>query len=189
MSQADYQLLRQRLNNLYLQLQEIELQLLPIVARLRSAIGGFLGVEGLGQAPAPIAPPEAPGRVILAEERPAAPPPTATATLQDLLVRLIDLLENRGIRLARYRDHKFVVAKEPVTYEGNYHDLGDVYNKVLLSPTIDAQVEVDRKVEPDTPVIKAYTILPLDNMDVRTVYYKGVVPDITGKMFIWAFKY
>jgi hypothetical protein len=188
MSSTEFQLFRDRLNNLYLQLQEIELQLLPIVNRLRSVIGGFLEVGGVGPEPAATPPPITP-RIILAEERPTAPPIPATATLQDLLVRLIDLLENRGIRLARYRDHKFVVAKEPVTYEGNYHDLGDVYNKVLLSPTVDAQVEVDRKVETDTPVIKAYTILTLDNMDVRTVYYKGVVPDINGKMFIWAFKY
>jgi hypothetical protein len=171
----------------------IEQQLHPLVTRLRTILGEYLGVEmAPPAAPAPEAPPhEAPARIIVAEA-PAAEVPRLTPTVDPVRALLEQLIRvfTTGIRLARYREHKFVVAPELITYEGNVHDLGDEYDTVILVPTIDAQIEIDRAVDvASTPVIKAFTSLNLDSVKVRRIYYKGVTPGLTGTMNIWAFKY
>jgi hypothetical protein len=192
MSQADYQLLRQRLERLYSELLVIEQQLHPLVTRLRTVLGEYLGVEmAPPAAPAPEAPPhEAPARIIVAEA-PAAEVPRPTPTVDPVRALLEQLIRvfTTGIRLARYRDHRFIVAPEPITYEGNVHDLGQEYDVVILSPSIDTQIEIDKPVEPNTPVIFANAYLTIDNMVVRRIYYKGISPALIGKMSIWAFKY
>jgi hypothetical protein len=192
MSQTDYQLLRKRLERLYSELLVIEQQLHPLVTRLRTILGEYLGVEmAPPAAPAPEAPPrEAPARVIVTEvpatevPRPA-PAVDPTRALLEQLIRVFAA----GIKLARYTDHRFVVAPEPITYEGNVHDLGQNYDVVILSPSIDTQIEIDKPVEPNTPVVFANTFLTIDNMIVRRIHYKGVSPVLRGKMSIWAFKY
>jgi hypothetical protein len=192
MSSTEFQLLRERLERLYNELRVMEEQLHPIISRLRTVLGEFLGVEAVAApppTPTPPTPAEAP-RILVAEAPApaAAPRPPELPPERTLLFMLLTEI-TKGIKLARYRDHKFVVASEPITYEGNTHDLGQEYDVVILSPSIDTQIEIDRPVEPNTPVIFANTFLNIDNMVVRRIYYKGVSPVLKGKMSIWAFKY
>jgi len=60
---------------------------------------------------------------------------------------------------------------------------------VLLIPTIDAQISVNAPVEPSTPVVYANSVLNLDKVKVRTVYYKGVTPGVVGRLNIYVFGY
>jgi len=186
---TDYQLARERLERIYRELLVIERQIHPIVTRVRVLLGELLGVEEAAPPEAPEAPRVEAARIIVAEERVEAPAPRPGVDPTRALLESILRTLNTGVRPARYTDHRFVVAPEPITYEGNVHDLGMEYDTVLLVPTIDAQIEVDRNVEPTTPVIRAFTSLNLDGVRVRRIYYKGVTPGLTGQMNIWAFRY
>jgi len=189
MSSTEFQLLRERLERLYNELRVMEEQLHPIISRLRMVLGEFLGVEAVAAPPPIPAPAEAP-RILVTEKLAPTPAPRPGVTLSERELLFMLLTEiTKGIKFARYRDHKFVVASEPITYEGNAHDLGQEYDVVILSPSIDTQIEIDRPVESNTPVIFANTFLNIDNMVVRRIYYKGVSPVLKGKMSIWAFKY
>ncbi|MEM1944134.1 MAG: hypothetical protein QXE50_05955 [Nitrososphaerota archaeon] len=181
MTEQSYQLLRERLERIYRELTIIESQLHPLVTRLRKTLGELLAIE---EAPTPVA--EAP-RV---EERPRidippaiAPLPTPPAPAAPAAPR-IQLVEP-----IRYRVHKFTVAANPITFEGSNFDLGDTYDTVIVIPTVDTQIEIDKPVEPTTPAIFANTSFNLDNVAVRTIYYKGVSTVLTGRLIVWAFKY
>jgi hypothetical protein len=184
---TEYQVIRQRLERLYSELVEAEKLLHPAITKLRTILGEFLGVEVPAAAPPPAPPPERPS---LAIPELARPPPTVARkkTAEELLEEILAVLRE-GVKPARYTVHKFIVAPQPITYEGNAHDLGEDYDAVILVPTIDAQIEVDRNVDVSTPVVKAWTSLNLDNMKVRRIFYKGVTPNLQGSMNIWAFKY
>jgi len=190
---ADYQLIRERLERIYRELLVIEQQIHPVVTRVRVLLGELLGVEEIAPTAAPPEEPPVPrveaARIIVAEERIEAPAPRPAVDPTRAILESILRVLTTGVRFARYTEHKFTVAPEPITYEGNVHDLGIEYDTVLLVPTIDAQIEVDRNVEPTTPVIKAFTSLNLDGMRVRRIYYKGVTQGLTGQMNIWAFRY
>jgi hypothetical protein len=189
MTSTEFQLLRERLERLYNELRVMEEQLHPIISRLRMVVGEFLGVEAAAAQPPTPAPAEAPRIFVTEALAPtAAPRPPELPPERTLLFMLLTEI-TKGIKLARYRDHKFVVASEPITYEGNVHDLGQEYDVVILSPSIDTQIEIDRPVEPYTPVIFANAYLTIDNMVIRRIYYKGISPVLKGKMSIWAFKY
>lgn len=192
-SDAELQALRSRLEKLYEELSIIEQQLHPVVTRLRMLLGDILGI-----APPPPAPPaEAPAaeapRLIVPEA--AAPQPTAPAPqrigLEDihrLLSRICEEL-SRGVVVRSYTKTWFFVAPAPITYEGASCDLYGEWDAVLLVPTIDAQISVNAPVEPSTPVVHANSVLNLDKVKVRTVYYKGVTPGLVGKLRVYAFKY
>jgi hypothetical protein len=192
MSSPEFQLLRERLERLYNELRVMEEQLHPIISRLRTAVGEFLGVEAVA-APPPTPAPPAPAEAlrILVAEAPtptAAPRPPELPPERTLLFMLLTEI-TRGIRLRGFRTHKFTVAPSPITFEGSLYDLGEEYDTVLIVPTIDAQIEIDKPVEVSTPVIKANTSLNLDNVKVKVIYYKGVTPGLTGDLNVWAFKY
>jgi len=173
MSDTEFQLLRRRLENLYNELMVIEQQLHPVVTRLRMLLGEVLGVEGAPPAPAP--PIEGPRMAVITPAvTPTAPEPVRPVTV---------------VQLRSYRVHKFTVAPAPITFEGADYDLGEIYNTVILQPTVDTQIEVDKPVEPTTPVVYAGTFMNLDSVEVRRIYYKGVSPVLTGRLSVWAFKY
>ena len=194
MSSVEFQLLRERVERLYNELRIMEEQLHPVITRLRTALGEFLGVEGVSAPPTPAPPDEVEvttRRIMVAEEFREMPPPTAPRqpTVQDLINLLLTTMLTKGIRIAPYSVHRFVEAPEPITFEGSSHDLGESYNALILVPTIDTQIEIDKPVETTTPVIKAQTAFNLDNIVVRKIFYKGVTPGLTGNMNIWAFRY
>ena len=193
MSSVEFQLLRDRIERLYNELRIMEEQLHPVITRLRRALGEFLGVEPV-TVPAPTPPPPeaevTARRIMVAEEvREVAPPPTTRPlSMQEMMLLMLTTLA-QGVRLAVYTDHKFVVSPEPISFEGTSHDLGDVYNALILVPTIDTQIELDKPVEVNTPVIKAQTAFNVEAVKVRKIFYKGVTPGLIGEMNIWAFKY
>jgi hypothetical protein len=167
----------------------MEEQLHPIISRLRMVLGEFLGVEAAAAQPPTPSPAEAP-RILVTEEFAPTPAPRPGVTLseRELLFMLLTEIA-RGIRLRGYRTHKFTVAPSPITFEGSQYDLGEEYDTVLIVPTIDAQIEIDKPVEVSTPIIKANTCLNLDSVKVKVIYYKGVTPGLTGDLSVWAFKY
>ncbi|MCS7117627.1 MAG: hypothetical protein NZ957_02425, partial [Thaumarchaeota archaeon] len=149
MSETELQLLRNRLERLYYELMEIEQQLHPIVTRIRIALGEFLGIPE----PQPVAeamaerPRQESRMIIVPVEAPAPAITDRGATLRVPTVRLLS-----------YREHWFTVAPNRITFTGADFDLGQDYDTVLLSPSIDAQIEINKPVEPTTPVIFANTI-------------------------------
>jgi len=181
-AEIEYQTLLKRL---YDELVEAEKMLHPAITKLRKTLESLMSFP----APPTVTPAPPPERPTLSIPELARPPVVVKKkTIEELVEELVSMLET-GVKPARYTIHKFIVAPQPITYEGNAHDLGDDYDSVILVPTIDAQIEVDRNVDVSTPVIKAYTAFNLDNTKVRRIFYKGITPGLIGQMNIWAFKY
>ncbi|MEM2233823.1 MAG: hypothetical protein QXP81_09840 [Nitrososphaerota archaeon] len=191
---ADYQLLRERIERLYNELLVIEQQLHPLVTRLRAVLGEFLGATAAPPTPTPPAVPkeEGPRIIIPAEEVPGVPAPVRrAATLNDVYTVLNDILSEfrKGILFRRYTRFFPTTAPNPITFEGSDYDLGADYDAAIIVPSIDAQIRINEPVQPDTPVIFANTALNLDNMIIRKIYYKGIVPNLTGTLYVFAFKF
>src|SRR5579875_64902 len=60
-------------------------------------------------------------------------------------------------------------------------DLGRTVDFVMVSPTIDAQIEFDRDIKATTPVISGGTIFRW-NLRVRTIHHKAVSTTLTGQL-------
>ena len=164
---SEYQLLRERLERLYDELGKALDELHPALARVHRVLGEFLGI-----------PPEVPSPP---PERVLVPPTVAPAArIEDILA---DILRN----LKSFDDHIFTIAKNPIRYQGTQHDLGDYYDAAILVPSIDAQIEIDRPVQPETPVIFAQTSFNIKHR-VRTIHYKGTSQTLQGTLSIWAFR-
>src|SRR5579883_807261 len=63
-------------------------------------------------------------------------------------------------------------------------DLGRTVDFVMVSPTIDAQIEFDRDIKATTPVISGGTIFRW-NLRVRTIHHKAVSTTLTGQLYVW----
>lgn len=187
--EEQYQLLANRLRRLYDELVEAERQLHPALTRLRRALGEFLGIEPTPIKPKPEEIKEQPTMFIPeAWVKPIpTPPPKPRVTIEDLLLQILAELR-KGVVLRPYTEHKFVIAKEPITYEGNAHDLGGVYDLVIVMPTIDCKIEINKNVEEATPVIGSYTEVIFRDIPITKIYYKSVTPGLVGTMNIWAFR-
>jgi len=197
MSSVELQTLLAKLGHLYIELTEIERQILPIISRLRSVIGEILGAEQVRPVATPVrAEAEvhvaAPSRLIMPAERPrAAPEVRRGVTLDDVYAVLVEIKEEleSGLRRRPFRDHRFVRAPNPITYEGNSFDLGDTYHTAMIVPTVDAQIEINRKVEPTTPEVKAFSALNISDTAIRTIHYKSTSPELRGELLLWLLKY
>lgn len=196
MSQPDteYQVARALLERLYEELTIIESQLHPAISRLRSLLGELLGYPPpTPTAPPPTPTPEEAPKIIIPETIPKEAVTTTVkkATLDDILNVLLKILEqiSEGVKTRRYTTHYFKISPNPITYEGSFLDLGDVFDSAIIVPTIDAQIEIDKPVETTTPIIYGNTALNLDNTKIRTIYYKGVSKTLRGTLLVWAFKY
>ncbi|MEM4154977.1 MAG: hypothetical protein QXW52_09200 [Candidatus Caldarchaeum sp.] len=179
---TEYQLLRDSLERVYRELVTIESQLHPLVTRLRQALGAFLSIEEIEPvAEAPKVEETAKIRIDVPTTMAVAPVQPAAAARPEPRIQLVEPI--------RYRIHKFAIAPNPITFAGSNFDLGETYDTVIIVPTIDTQIEIDKPVESTTPVIFALTSFNLDNVAVRTIYYKGVSTTLTGRLVVFAFKY
>src|SRR5579875_1625923 len=83
-----------------------------------------------------------------------------------------------------FTDHDFFVASEQLNNIGATTDLGRTVDFVMVSPTIDAQIEFDRDIKATTPVISGGTIFRW-NLRVRTIHHKAVSTTLTGQLYVW----
>ena len=195
-SNAELQVLRSRLERLYEELSILEQQLHPVITRIRTILGEFLEItpHAAQMVPVPEVPqaevprviiPEAPAGVV--EVREVVPRVTLVDVYQ-LLNRVYEELL-AGVKIRSYTNTQFLEVPTPITYEGTSYDLRGEWDSVVLVPSIDAQISVNKPVEPTTPIIYANTALNLDHTKVRVIYYKGTTPGLTGKLLVFAFRY
>lgn len=88
------------------------------------------------------------------------------------------------VRIQGYAGHNFFVADEPLVAKGNVTELGRIVDFIMVSPSIDAQIEYDAEIKPTTPVTAGGTI---ERWAIRTatVHFKAVSPTLVGTMSIW----
>ncbi|MEM2941433.1 MAG: hypothetical protein QW304_07795 [Thermoproteota archaeon] len=164
---------------------DVQYQILERLQRLISLLESFIRPAEARPAAAP--PTEAPiapvRRLITAAGPPAPPTPPPTTALEKLLNQLI----SEGVKTRPYDDHVFTVTEKPITFDGDKLDLGDVYDAVVLMPSVDCQIELDREIQTNTPTVFAFTAFNVEHK-VRTIHFKGTSTTVIGTLSIWAFR-
>jgi len=85
-----------------------------------------------------------------------------------------------------FTGHAFTIAQNPISPTGNSFDLGRTVDYIMVMPTVDAYIDFDVGVSPETtPPIFAGTLFSW-NMRVQKIYYQSVNQSSTGKLYIWA---
>jgi hypothetical protein len=92
------------------------------------------------------------------------------------------------VKTKPYDEHFFTVVPKPLNYTGDYFDLAKEYDLVIVSPSIDAQIEFDKPIESSTPVVAGGTALSAE-LKVKRIYFKAVSTTVEGTISIWAFRY
>lgn len=84
--------------------------------------------------------------------------------------------------------HSFFVATQEITYKGNTTPLGQTADYVIVSPSIDAQIEFDTSIQSSTPAVAAGTQFknPARTMAIN---HKGVSTSASGQLTVWAWRW
>jgi len=166
-----------------------------IIDRLIADLQALRGILYPKAARPAVAPAVAPPTTKQVVPRPRLFTPTGqtgtAAGVSQVLEEAAKAAEERPVVVARYfkelpwNGHIFDTAPTPITNKGDKYDFGRVVDYVMVVPTIDAQIEFDKSVNPTTPVISGGTTFPW-NLRVKTVYYKGVSTTLTGQLYVFA---
>jgi hypothetical protein len=98
--------------------------------------------------------------------------------------RFIGEYLSAGVIERPFSGHDFFVAAEELNNTGAQTDLGRTVDFVMVSPTIDAQIDFDRDIKATTPVVTGGTIFRW-NLRVRTIHHKAVSTTLTGQLYVW----
>ncbi len=100
--------------------------------------------------------------------------------LQELLPPVISVIEKP------FDDHKFFVATQKITSTGDKVDLGREVDFVMVMPSIDAQIDFDKPITSETPVVLGGTAYS-HPQKTRIIYFKGTSSTLQGTLSVWAY--
>jgi hypothetical protein len=158
-------------------------------ARLSGARGGVTASQPVpiaeGAPPGQAAPTQTGPRVIM-PSRIFAPLESATSK-GEVSRPAAELAEaTRRFMEMPYTGHMFTIAPNPITPTGNSFDLGRIVDYIMVMPTVDAYIDFDVGVSPETTPPVFAGVLFAWNMRAQKIYYQGVNQSTTGKLYVWA---
>ena len=169
---------------------EIETQLQDLAKRLEADFAELFSL--LGGYPAPQAraaaqPLQVPGlRVPAGIGAPVAVPPLIKPSASASISEALSSLFEQGVRLRPFTGHRYFIASEAVNQTANTTQIGRTVDEVLVSPTIDAQIEFDTEIANSTPTVYGGTVI---RHPARTTYvqHRAISSTLSGQLLVWAY--